>query len=136
MAESLVGGCACGAVRYASTGAPLFALNCHCRDCQRETGSAYAPVLGVPRAGFALTRGTPRYFDVTADSGSITRRAFCGDCGSALYGKPRGHPDVITIRAGSLDDPRAFRPSGDIYVARAQPWDYMNPELPKTELLG
>jgi hypothetical protein len=136
MPASFTGSCACGAVRYESTGAPLFALNCHCRDCQRETGSAYAPVLGVASAGFKLTRGAPRYFDVTADSGNVTRRAFCGDCGSPLFGEPLGHPDMITIRAGSLDDPTVFQPSRDIYTARAQPWDHMNPQLPKSQLLA
>jgi hypothetical protein len=133
--DTFVGGCACGAVRYRSTGDVLFALNCHCRDCQRETGSGYAPVLGVARAGFALTRGTTRAWDVTADSGTVTRRHFCADCGSPLYGEPLGHPDMITLRAGSLDDPSVFRPSRDIYTARAQHWDHMNPALPKTKLL-
>ena len=125
------GGCACGAVRYRCTAEPLFALNCHCRDCQRETGSAFAPILAVPRAAFTVTQGSPKHFDVKADSGHTTRRLFCGECGSPLFGEPGVRPDMVTIRAGSLDDPGEFRPGLDIYVARSQPWDCMNPDLPK-----
>ncbi len=125
------GGCACGAIRYACTAEPLLALNCHCRDCQRETGSAFAPILAVPKAAFTLTHGSPKYFDLTADSGQTTRRAFCAACGSPLFGLPGSAPKLVTIRVGSLDDPTEFRPSQDIYTASAQPWDTMNPALPK-----
>src|SRR5439155_12221360 len=88
MAASLSGGCACGAIRYECTAAPLFSLNCHCRDCQRETGTAFAPVLGVPKTAFTLTRGSPQYFALTAASGHLTTRAFCAACGSPLFGLP------------------------------------------------
>jgi len=127
----LTGGCACGAIRYESTGEPLFFINCHCRDCQHETGGAYAPIVGVPTIGFRLLQGTPRYFAVIADSGSNTSRAFCPECGSPLFGRPESRPDMVTIRVGSLDQPSSFRPTADIFTARAQPWDYMNPDLPK-----
>ena len=129
--RTISGGCACGAIRYACSGEPTFALNCHCRDCQRESGSAFIPVLGVPKSAFTVIQGTPRSFTVTADSGYLTARLFCGDCGSPLYGLPSSAPDLVTIRVGSLDDPSVFRPSQNIYTARAQPWDYMDPALPK-----
>ncbi len=135
MSTPIFGGCACGAIRYRAEGEPLFSMNCHCRDCQRETGSAYAAVLCVPGASFKVTQGSPKYFDLTADSGRTTRRCFCGDCGSPLFGRPGTGGDMVTIRAGSLDDPSVFRPSQDIYTASAQPWDYMNPDLPKSAKL-
>ena len=129
--RTMAGGCACGAIRYSCTAEPIFSLNCHCRDCQRESGSAFVAVLGVPKSAFVLTQGTPRHFTVTADSGHPTTRVFCGDCGSPLYGLPSSAPEIVTIRASSLDDPSPFRPSQDIYTASAQPWDYMDPALPK-----
>jgi hypothetical protein len=135
MPTSLSGGCACGAIRYECTADPLFSLNCHCRDCQRETGSAFAPVQGVPKTAFTITHGSPQYFALTADSGQTTRRAFCAACGSPLFGLPDSAPELATIRVGSLDDPSAFRPSQDIYIASAQPWDYMDPALPKVAKL-
>src|SRR5258708_6309314 len=123
------GGCACGAIRYKFEGEPLFAVNCHCRDCQRETGSAFAAVLGIPSAGFEVTKGNPKHYETRADSGNLTSRVFCGNCGSPLFGQPKGHADMVTIRAGSLDDPSIFRPVQDIYVSSAQPWDFMDPNL-------
>ena len=132
----LIGGCACGTIRYESTEEPLFSLNCHCRDCQRETGGAYAPIVGVPASGFRLLQGTPRYFAVIADSGSKANRAFCGECGSPVFGRPESRPDLVTIRVGSLDQPSGFRPTQDIFTARAQPWDYMDPDLPKVSGLA
>jgi hypothetical protein len=131
MHTSNEGGCACGAIRYRFSGDPLFAVNCHCRDCQRETGSAFAPILGVAAAGFELLRGEPRFHDLIANSGFLTRRAFCSDCGSRLYGLPQSNTDLVTIRAGSLDAPSIYRPTADIFVSRAQPWDAMDPALPK-----
>ena len=127
----LIDGCDCGAIRYESTGEPLFSINCHCRDCQRETGGAYAPIVGVPATGFKLLQGTPRYFEVTADSESKTSRAFCAECDSPLFGRPESRTDILTIRVGCLDQPSSFQPTQDIFTARAQPWDYMNPDLPK-----
>jgi hypothetical protein len=132
MPAPILGGCACGAIRYSYEGAPVFALNCHCRDCQRESGSAFESILIVRRAAFTLIRGTPKYFDLTADSGRTTRRNFCADCGSPLFGSGG---DFVNIRVGSLDDPSTFRPTQDIYVSSAQPWDYMNPALPKVPKL-
>ena len=126
------GGCACGAVRYEIAAVPLFALNCHCRDCQRETGSGFAPVLGVATSAFTVTRGMPRSASVIGGSGKPVHRFFCGDCGSALYGLPEIRPDLVTIRAGSLDDPSVFRPTRDIFTTQAQPWDPMDPSLPKS----
>jgi hypothetical protein len=79
----------------------------------------------------SMDYGSPKYFDLTADSGQTTRRAFCAACGSPLFGFPGSVPDLVTLRVGSLDDPSEFRPSQDIYTASAQPWDYMNSDLPK-----
>ena len=136
MSTSYSGGCTCGAIRYEVTAEPLFALNCHCRDCQRETGSAFAPVMGVAAASFTVTRGTARTSSVVGGSGKPVLRAFCGDCGAPLYGLPTVRPDLVTVRAGSLDDPSIFRPTRDIFTTQAQPWDHMDPSLPKLPGLG
>lgn len=132
MPACTTGGCACGAIRYQFTGEPLVSLNCHCRDCQRETGAGCAPILIITAASFTITRGTPRHFDVIADNGRTATRAFCADCGCTLFGPG---PDTVNIRAGSLDEPGVFRPRMDIYTASAQPWDLMDPALPKTPKL-
>jgi hypothetical protein len=104
--------------------------NCHCRDCQRATGGAYASVFFVPRNAIKIT-GEVKYYDVKGESGNILSRGFCPTCGSRLFGKPAVMPDLMGLMAGSLDDPSSHRPAIDIYTTSAQPWDYMNPELPK-----
>lgn len=124
------GGCACGAVRYTSASAPLYMGNCHCRDCQRATGTAYFPAVLVKESDFALT-GTPSMYESTADKGHSMHRAFCPACGSPVFLINDANPKVRVIYAGSLDDPSWYEPSRDIYVASAQPWDVMHPELPK-----
>ena len=131
MAATMTGGCLCGRVRYESTGEPVFGLLCHCRDCQRQSGSAYNAALRVPAAGFRVTQGMPRLYVGTADSGNTVSRAFCADCGSPLYLQVATRPDLVGIRVGTLDDPSGFRPEADIFVKSAQPWDYLNPDLPK-----
>jgi hypothetical protein len=126
----LSGGCACGAVRYRSSADPTFFLNCHCRDCQRASGSGYAAVVVVPRAALTVT-GEPRYYSCVADNGHGIDRGFCPRCGNPLFVKPARLPDSIGIHAASLDDPTVHRPTIDIFTASAQPWDHMNPGLKK-----
>ncbi len=131
MTEGFTGGCLCGAVRYECSAAPLAMGNCHCRDCQRATGSAYAAALLVPRHAVTVT-GEVTYYEVTGESGGTVGRGFCPICGSRLFSRPP-NPELMGITAGSLDDPSRFAPAMDIYTASAQPWDRMNPALPKFE---
>ncbi|NJL63609.1 MAG: GFA family protein [Richelia sp. RM2_1_2] len=125
------GGCMCGAIRYECTAEPIAMGNCHCRDCQQATGTAFAAAMVVPCNAVTIT-GEAKYFDVVGDSGSIVGRGFCPKCGSRLFSKPP-IPELMGIMAASLDDPSEFQPAMDIYTASAQPWDCMNPDLPKFE---
>lgn len=129
MKVPFTGGCMCGAVRYECAAEPLAMGNCHCRDCQQATGTAFAAAVVVPREAVIIT-GEVKYFEVTGESGQPIRRGFCPNCGSRLFGM-RANADFLSIMAGSLDDPSEFRPAMDVYVASAQPWDYLNPDLPK-----
>jgi hypothetical protein len=127
----MTGGCLCGRIRYEAAGEPVFSLFCHCRDCQRQSGSAYNAAMRVPAAGFRVTRGAPKFYVKTADSGNTVSRAFCPECGSPLFLQVSARPDLVGIRVGTLDDPSIFRPEADIFVNSAQPWDHMDPALPK-----
>jgi hypothetical protein len=124
------GGCMCGAVRYECTADPMFMGNCHCRDCQRASGTAYNAAIGVPKSAVKVT-GDVKYYESKADSGSMARRAFCPNCGSRVFSYPPFAPDLMVIMAASLDDPSIFKPGMDIYTSSAQPWDHMDPALPK-----
>ena len=120
----ITGGCACGAVRYVVSAEPVLMLNCHCRDCQRATGGAYAPVVVVPRTAVQIT-GELRYYNVTGESGGVVERGFCPNCGSRVAGLLGRIPDIVGLLAGSLDDPSLHRPTVDIFTASAHPWDHM-----------
>lgn len=129
------GGCACGAIRYECTAEPMVMLQCHCRDCQRVTGGACVYVVVVPTQAFKLTRGTPRYHFTESEAIGIHRRGFCADCGSPVTGAENrdGTRGIVGITAASLDDPSEFRSQLHAWVSDAQPWDQMDPALPKFE---
>jgi hypothetical protein len=67
----------------------------------------------------------------TADSGAHKLKGFCGSCGSPLYNKPVSKPDLIGIYVGTLDDPSGFKPEVVMFALRGQPWDHLDPALPK-----
>ena len=76
-------------------------------------------------------RRNPKYYRVRAESGNIAQRGFCSDCGAPLFAGNSNNPHLVAIKIGSLDDPSWCTPMIDIWTQSAQPWDYMNPALPK-----
>jgi hypothetical protein len=104
--------------------------NCHCRDCQKAGGSAYAAEIGLPAAALKIT-GPVKYHEARAESGNTLSRGFCPECGARLFGKTSAMPELAMIAAGSLDDPSQYQPTMDIFTGSAQPWDHMDPALPK-----
>lgn len=131
--DSFSGGCACGEIRYSASAAPRYMGNCHCRDCQRATGSAYFPAVLVKMDDFTLEKGDPKWFESLADRGHKMRRGFCPTCGSPLFLTNGAGAGAMVLYAGSLDDPSWYTPTRDIYVSSAQPWDLMHPDLPKAD---
>jgi len=112
------GGCQCGAVRYRITGEPLALYVCHCRECQKQSASAFGLSLEVPRAALRLTSGTPRRWTRMSDSGRRLACVFCPDCGSRLWHEAAdGVADTLTIKAGSLDEPVDLTPAIHIWTA-------------------
>ena len=124
------GGCACGAVRYECSAAPVAMVNCHCRDCQHAGGAGFSPTVVVPAGSFRLLRGEPKRYSIKADSGHTANRAFCGDCGAPLFAASSARKDFIGVRAGSLDDPSWFKPQAEVWTASAQPWDPLGANVP------
>lgn len=122
------GQCLCGAVRFASTQAPVLELVCHCRDCQRATGSAFAPVAFFPEPALHIT-GEVKYYESVGGSGKRIWRGFCPHCGSQLFGRAEKAPGMLSIRAGALDEPNQFRPKLNIYAADAPDWDHLDADL-------
>lgn len=124
------GGCLCGRVRYTLSGEPAFSGVCHCRNCQRYTGSAFEPVVAYPSAGVAITGELKTYND-TGDSGKPVRRRFCPNCGSGIVAEADMLPGIAIVLAGTLDDPASFQPAMEIYCSSAQPWVHAGGERPR-----
>jgi hypothetical protein len=123
------GGCACGAIRYVCSRAPVATLNCHCHDCQRSSGAPFASGFIVRVSDMTIT-GTPKMYSVCADSGRLANRSFCADCGSPLFTGGELAPEVMSIRFSTLDNPSEFRPMLDIWTSSAQRWVCLSPAIP------
>jgi hypothetical protein len=115
------GGCLCGQVRYRASGPALFSVVCHCRDCQRASGSVGVGVIGVERASFSAT-GPLAQFRSLGGSGRMAVRNFCACCGSLLFGTPESEPGLVTLYAGSLDDPACFHPTDALFASQRPQW--------------
>jgi hypothetical protein len=111
----------CGGVRY-EIGEPLLgALYCHCKRCQRRSGSAFSvTALTVPES-FRLTQGEDLVRSWAPPDGWI--KSFCGECGSHLYTTHPENPALLSVRMGSLDDDPGIRPSAHQFVAYAAAWE-------------
>lgn len=129
---NLSGSCLCGAVTYTCTAKPILAVNCHCLDCKKASGSGYMASFFVKKEAITIT-GEIKYYEYQSASGNPTWRGFCPQCGSQLFGNAM--PGAIAVRAGSLDDPAQYRPEMDVFTSRAPAWDCMDAALPKFETL-
>jgi len=117
------GGCPCEAVRFVVKEMPLLVYACHCRECQRWSGSAFSMSMPIRAGAFAITCGEPKHWRRTGASGTESTSWFCGECGGRIYGQHSGHPDIISVRAGTLDDTSWIRPVAHIHLRSAQAWE-------------
>lgn len=122
MRGPLSGGCQCGSVRYELTADPLTVYACHCTECQRQSGSAFALSMVVARDAVTITSGAPKEWRRVHESGRVIACLFCADCGTRLLHNPERNPSVTILKPGTLDEARAFRPVGHIWTRSAQPW--------------
>ena len=115
------GGCLCGKVRYGFDGEPAAAMVCHCTHCQKQSGSAFSTIIGVPESALEV-RGTPTSYADSGESGKSVERIFCGTCGSPLISKVEVAPGMAWIKAGTLDDTGLFDPAMHIWTRSKQCW--------------
>ena len=130
MSTHFTGGCLCGAVRYECNAEPMFPGHCHCKSCQKASGAGFITAFAVPEASIEIT-GPVKYHEVANDSGGASRRGFCGECGSRLFGGTSNMPGLVAVMAGSMDDPSGIEPVMNVFTASAQPWSHMDPDLPQ-----
>jgi hypothetical protein len=117
----IAGGCLCGKVRYSASAEPAFTGVCHCHDCQKFSGSAFATVIAIPKDALSV-QGKLSSFSKLGDSGAAIERRFCPECGSSLLDEAVALPGMVMITVGTLDDPSWVKPAMQIYCDSAQPW--------------
>jgi hypothetical protein len=119
--SQLTGGCLCGSVRYTSTAEQVRAIVCHCRDCQRFSGSVFGALAIVPKASLTIN-GTMKTFTSPGGSGKPMLRHFCPDCGSSIAEEVAAAPGAVVLNIGTLDEPKSITPTTEIFCDDALPW--------------
>jgi hypothetical protein len=125
----LAGKCMCGAVQYAVADEFLYAMNCHCSNCRRTTGSAFKPFAGIEREKLAITKGEG---DLMRFGGEKAHNAHCKLCGSLLYSVV-GDGALLHVAMGTLVDDPSIRPSQHIFVGSKASWFTITDDLPQFE---
>ena len=116
----LTGRCQCGAAAYSVSAVPEAVYVCHCRECQKQSASAFGISVSVAKVRFRLERGEVRSWSRRTDSGRILHCHFCAVCGSRLWHEGPGW-DVLSVKGGSLDEPVDLATAIHIWTSRKLP---------------
>lgn len=119
--SALEGGCSCGAARYRLASEPLFVHCCHCLNCQRQSGSAFAVNVLIEADRVELLSGDPQPVPVPRSGGKKQRIWRCPACQVAVYSQYTS-PRLRFVRAGTLDDPTTVEPDVHIFTRSKLPW--------------
>jgi len=125
------GQCLCGDVKYAISADPAMSVVCHCKNCQRQAGSAFSTIWAVPKAAVTFSGTSAKcYEDKTSESGGVVERYFCGECGSPIYSGLSAQPDMMYIKTGTLDNADDFIPALHLWADSKQPWVDIPADIP------
>jgi hypothetical protein len=121
--DTFEGGCTCRQVRYRVTSRPMYVHCCHCRWCQRETGTAFALNAMIEADRVELTAGEPELVNTPSASGKGQKIWRCPTCKVAVWSNYGGAGDKVRfVRVGTLDEPDAMPPDIHIFTMSKQPW--------------
>lgn len=129
MPKTLAGNCFCGAVHYAVADEFRYAMNCHCSNCRRTTGSAFKPFAGIERNKLSIVKGADGLLVYGEDTANDTH---CQACGSLLFSVVRDGA-FVHVALGSLLDAPSIRPQRHIFVGSKAPWFTITDDLPQHE---
>jgi hypothetical protein len=129
----LSGRCLCGAVHYAVKDEFVYALNCHCSNCRRATGSAFKPFAGIERDKLNITQGQGNLL-IYGDKNAV-HDVHCNTCGSLMFSVVRGG-EFVHVTLGTLEDTPAIRPTAHIFVASKAAWYSITDQLPQHDEFG
>jgi hypothetical protein len=125
----LTGRCLCGTIRYEIDGQIGPIAFCHCTECRRASGSAFAANANVARAEHRFVDGAEALVEYESSPGK--RRAFCGRCGSPMYSRTAAEPDTLRIRLGTLDQDPGGRPRLHVWTSEQAAWYAIDDDLPR-----
>jgi hypothetical protein len=125
----LTGSCLCGTVRFQIRGELGTIVHCHCVDCRKAQGAAFATNAPVARAAFDITSGRHSISKFESSPGKF--RCFCSRCGSPVYSYRQAIPDTIRVRLGTLDCDPGNRPVLHSWVGQKAPWFHITDDLPR-----
>ena len=131
--DSLDGGCACGQLRYRLCSKPMFVHCCHCRDCQRQTGSAFVLNALIETDRVAILSGATEAIQVPTESGRPHVIHRCEACKIAIWSHYGGVRPLSFVRVGTLDEPAALPPNVHIYTRSKLPWVKLPDDVPAFE---
>ena len=117
----LEGGCVCGAVRFSVSEPLLGAVYCHCKRCQRRTGTAFSATGLAPQGAFSITQGEDAVRGYDPGDGWI--KSFCVQCGSHLFTQHPENEQLVAVRLGAVDGDPGVRPTAHQFVDYASPWE-------------
>ena len=132
--QTFEGQCACGQVRYRLTSKPMFVHCCHCRDCQRQTGSAFVVNALIESDRIDVLCGAPEPVSVPTDSGRPHDIWRCPNCATALWSDYGRRPAIRFVRVGTLDDASALAPDVHIFTRSKLPWVGLPPDAPAFDI--
>ena len=124
------GGCQCGAVQYRIAADRLVPYVCHCRECQKQSASAFGISVPVLQTSFYVEGATASWRRAT-NSGSHTNCYFCPKCGSRLYHAGESRPGMVTIKGGSLDNAKDLKPVAHVWTSSKQEWVVLPDGVPQ-----
>lgn len=121
------GHCLCGAISYRFDAPAEAVVLCHCDDCQRHTGSAFSVNVLVPRDSVAVNGDVATYHTTGSENGDLRDRQFCRECGTPIFTILHERPEILFVKAGTLDDRTGLNPSAEVWCRREQDWLEPNP---------
>lgn len=122
MSETYDGRCHCGAVRFRLTSAPMFVHCCHCSDCQRQTGGAFAINALIETDRIERLAGEPVAISMPTESGRPHDIYRCPDCQTAVWSDYGGRPKLRFVRVATLEDQHAIAPDVHIFTRSKVRW--------------
>jgi hypothetical protein len=127
--SSYKGSCLCGAVTYEASGDPVVSLQCHCLDCQKASGAGHVAVAVFPEAVVTI-KGKLKSFKTKADSGAMSNRLFCPECGSWVAGRPESAAGMVALTLATMDDSSTIPVRFRAFDKRRRAWDVVDPAIP------